>query len=111
MTEEPIVAVDFYTRRGCGFSMMLDRALARAGVPVHKHDIWADPDAAAIVRGWAHGSETVPTVVVGDVGLVNPTADKVVAVLSEKAPHLVPEGWEPSEPRAAGRLLRRVLGD
>ena len=110
MTEESITAVDFYTRRGCGFSMMLDRSLAKAGVPVVKHDIWADPEAAATVRVWANGAETVPTVVIGDVGLVNPTADEVMTVLTDEAPHLVPDGWEPPEAGSSARFIKRLFG-
>jgi mycoredoxin len=105
-----IESIDFYWRRGCGFCMMLDRSLAKAGIPMTKHDIWADPDAAAVVRDWARGTETVPTVVVGDVGLVNPTSDQVIRVLAEKAPHLVPEDWEPDQPNAIGSLVKRLFG-
>lgn len=105
-----IGSVDFYWRRGCGFCMMLDRSLNKAGVPMTKHDIWADPGAAAVVRAWANGTETVPTVVVGDVGLVNPSSDEVIHVLAEKAPHLVPEGWEPDQPNQLGSLVKRLLG-
>ena len=32
------------------------------------------------------------TIVIDDIGMVNPSADEVIAVLSSKAPHLVPEG-------------------
>jgi len=38
------------------------------------------------VRSFARGHETVPTVVIGDVGLVNPSAEAVAAHLSTLVP-------------------------
>jgi len=84
-------AVDVYWRPGCGFCSMLRRGLERRAIPVRLHDIWQDPDAAAIVRSVARGNETVPTVVVGGRSLVNPSAGEVEALLAEVAPHLLPE--------------------
>lgn len=106
---QPIDAVEFYWRPGCGFCMMLDRALAAAGVPMTRHNIWDDPIAAEVVRGWARGNETVPTVVIGDAGLVNPTPDEVIGVLADAAPHLVPAGWEPPRPGPVDRVARRLF--
>ena len=71
---------------------MLRRRLERSGVPLRKHDIWSDPAAAATVRGITGGPETVPTVVVGEVKLVNPSARQVMATVAEVAPNLVPPG-------------------
>lgn len=110
MSPSPIDAVDFYWRPGCGFCMMLDRSLSRAGIPLRKHNIWEDPDDAALVRRHAGGNETVPTVVIDDVALVNPSPDQVIGVLAERAPHLVPEGWEPRRPGRAAQAVRRLLG-
>ena len=110
MTAAAIEAVDFYWRPGCGFCLTLDRALTRFAIPMTKHNIWEDPEAAETVRGWANGAETVPTVVIGDVGLVNPSPDRVIAVLSTAAPALVPDGWEPPAPGAIGSMIRRLLG-
>ena len=45
-------------------------------------NIWDDPDAAAIVRSIARGNETVPTVLVGGVGLVNPSVREIQAALA-----------------------------
>jgi hypothetical protein len=56
---------------------MLRRGLDKAGIATVDHDIWDDPDAAAVVRSHANGNETVPTVVIGDVGLVNPSTRQV----------------------------------
>lgn len=54
------------------------------------HDIWENPEAAAVVRSAARGNETVPTVVVGGRALVNPTPQAVEALLAEVAPGLLP---------------------
>jgi glutaredoxin len=110
MDDVPVDAVDFYWRPGCGFCMMLDRRLTQAGIPMNKRNIWDDPDDAATVRGWADGNETVPTVVIDGVGLVNPSADDVIGVLSVKAPHLVPDEWEPPQPGRLASAARRLLG-
>ena len=84
--------IDLYWRPGCGFCMMLRRKLDQLGVERVEHDIWSDPAAAAIVRRHANGNETVPTVVVGDVGLVNPSAQQVLDLVQATAPHLLPAG-------------------
>ena len=42
--------------------------------------------------------------------MVNPSTDDVIVVLSAKAPHLVPEGWEPPQPSRLGQVARRLLG-
>lgn len=97
--------VHLYWRPGCGFCRILRRGLAKAGIDTVDHNIWDDPDAAAVVRHHADGSETVPTVVVGDVGMVNPTAAQVGRHLAEHAPHLLPEGYEAASPGLIGRLL------
>lgn len=69
-----------YTRPGCPYCSMLRAGLRRAGLAYRDVDIWEDQDAAAFVRSVANGNETVPTVVVGDVRMVNPSAGRVRAV-------------------------------
>lgn len=100
--------VDFYWRPGCGFCMMLDRRLAKMGVPTVKHNIWDDPSAAQFVRDHARGNETVPTVAVGTTVLVNPSADDVLAAMSTETPELL-EGIDVPEP-GEGDVLRRLFG-
>ena len=78
---EPGPAVEVYWRPGCGFCMMLDRRLHKAGVTLRKHNIWDDPSAASFVRSVADGTETVPTVVVGETPMVNPSAKAVLTAL------------------------------
>jgi len=99
-------AITFYWRPGCGFCKSLERSLIRLGIPLEKHNIWEDTEAAAVVRSITGGGETVPTVVVGDARLVNPSADAVVEAIRQVAPHLEPE----DAPTASGGVLRRILG-
>jgi glutaredoxin len=98
-------AVHFYWRPGCGFCTMLRRGLDKAGIETVDHNIWDEPADAAIVRHYANGNETVPTVVVGDVGMVNPSARQVGEYLASHAPHLLPEGFEAPKPGLVSRLL------
>ncbi len=100
-------AVDFYTRPGCAVSAMLWRGLQRRGIALRRHDIWADPEAAAYVRAAAQGNETVPTIAIGTTVLVNPRVADVVAALELNAPHLV---GAPPEPGAWRRVLRSLTG-
>lgn len=111
MPESPTIeAVDFYWRPGCGFCLMLERGLDKSGVPLVRHNIWEDAEAAAVVREWAGGNETVPTVVVDGTGLVNPSTDQVIGLLAAKAPDLVPEDWEPPQPGRIATRMRRIVG-
>jgi glutaredoxin len=98
-------AVHYYWRPGCPFCSMLRRGLDKAGIETVDHNIWAVPDDAATVRFHANGHETVPTVVIGDVGLVNPTAKQVAVHLEHFAPHLLPDGYERPRPSLLARLV------
>lgn len=56
---------------------------------MNRRNVHEDPNDAAIVRSVAGGSETVPTVIVGPVALVNPTTSLVRATVAKHAPHLL----------------------
>jgi mycoredoxin len=102
-----------YTRPGCGFSASLIRGLERWGLPLRQVDIWQDPDGAAFVRSVADGNETVPTVLVEDLALVNPGPRDVLRVVAERAPQLLPDAARQELARPAsriGQVLGRVLG-
>lgn len=90
VSEQTLEAITFYWRPGCGFCMGLERRLGRLGVPLDKRNIWDDPEAAAVVRSIANGNETVPTVVVGEIAMVNPNVDRVLEAIRTEAPHLEP---------------------
>ncbi len=107
---EEIEAVTFYWRPGCGFCNRLHRSLTSLEVPLDMHNIWDEPEAAATVRSVANGNETVPTVVVGNTSMVNPTPAQVMAALTDQAPHLVPVGYEPPQPTKITKTLNRILG-
>ena len=92
VSDETPQAITFYWRPGCGFCMGLERRLDRLGVPLDKRNIWDDPDSAAVVRSIANGNETVPTVVVGEIAMVNPSVNRVLEAIRAEAPHLEPAG-------------------
>ena len=102
--------IDLYWRPGCGFCSSLRRGLDKLGIERVEHNIWDDPSGSAVVRKHANGNETVPTVVVGGTGLVNPSAVDLVRLLTAEAPHLLPEEFEPPQPGKVSRLVDRVLG-
>ena len=68
-----------FWRPGCGFCMALDRQLSTSDLQIAYRNIWEDPEAAAFVRDHANGNEVVPTVKIGDVVLVNPSAEQVLS--------------------------------
>jgi|GEM_PF-778373 len=68
-----------YWRPGCPYCGSLLRALRRAGVEMTEVDIWKDPSGAAVVRAATGGDETVPTVVLGNIVMVNPAPRDVIA--------------------------------
>ncbi len=83
--------IDLYWRPGCGFCTVLQRRLDHLGIERTEHNIWDDPDDAATVRRFANGNETVPTIVVGDEGFVNPSVGELVSYLLQNHRHLLPE--------------------
>lgn len=97
-------AVTVYWRPGCPYCSRLRRDLRRIGLAAAEVNIWDDPSGAATVRSVTGGDETVPTVVVGGTGLVNPSARSVLGAVRQVAPDLLPDGWE-----AAARRQRVLL--
>jgi len=89
---------------------MLQRTLDKLGIDVEKHNIWDDPSKAAVVRQYANGNETVPTVVIAGVGLVNPSSKQLIGYLSENHPELLPAQPESEPATSVGRLVGRVFG-
>lgn len=81
--------VTVYWRPGCPYCARLRRELRGIGLATAEVNIWEDPAAAATVRAFASGNETVPTVVVGGMGLVNPSASAVLEAVRVAAPELV----------------------
>jgi mycoredoxin len=85
--DTPTITV--YWRPGCGFCSRLRRQLDAANIGYREVDIWSDPDGAAFVRSVANGNETVPTVAIGTVALVNPPVDAIIDVARGEAPATV----------------------
>ncbi len=79
-----------YWRPRCPFCFALLRRLERRGIAHRRVNIWQDRDAAAVVRALAGGNETVPTVVIGPVSLVNPSVRAVIEAAATYAPHALP---------------------
>lgn len=102
--------IDFYWRPGCPFCMSLERGLDKLDLPLNKKNIWDSPADAATVRNIANGNETVPTVVVGDAKLVNPSAAQVLQAVSNQAPELLPEDVEIPTPGKMGKRINKLLG-
>jgi mycoredoxin len=100
-----------YWRPGCMFCASLSRQFTRHRVPHVAIDIWSDPAASALVRSVANGNETVPTVLVGAVPLVNPSIHDVLAVALEHVPDAVPDEYEPPQPGRFARWLHGKLSD
>jgi mycoredoxin len=71
-----------YWRPGCPYSARLKVRLRLGRIPFDAVNIWADPDAAAVVRSVNDGDELVPTVRIGaDRYLSNPSYREVCAAL------------------------------
>ena len=109
-TTNTLEAIHVYWRPGCPFCMTLDRALTEIEIPLVRHNIWEDPEAAAFVRSVANGNETVPTVRVGDENLVNPTAKDVAAAVARVDPSQASAMASVAAPGPLGRMLRKLSG-
>lgn len=96
--------VTVYWRRGCPYCASLRRGLRRAGLPTSEVDIWAEPAARGFVRSVANGNETVPTVVVGSVALVNPSVRQVLDLVLTELPAMAIE--PPARRSLLGRFRR-----
>jgi mycoredoxin len=94
-----------YWRPGCWFCASLLRQLDRHGIAHDRVNIWEDDAAASFVRSVARGHETVPTVAVGPVVVINPDIHMVLSHAREHAADAIPESYQPPDP---GRLRRWV---
>ncbi len=98
-----------YWRPGCPFCSSLFSQLDRAKVPYATANIWEDPQAANIVREIANGNETVPTVTLGEAGMVNPDLHQIMAAAAELAPSLIPEDYEAPQPSRIAQWIHTKL--
>ncbi len=86
----PVEVVEVFWRPGCPYCAVLLPRLRRSGLPLKEVNIWEDSDAASRLREFANGNETVPTVVVRGISMVNPSFSQVLAEVGRRAPNLVP---------------------
>lgn len=96
--------VTVYWRPGCAYCARLRQDLRIAGVPAREINIWADKAAAAAVRELAGGNETVPAVVIGGRGYINPSAATILAEVRRTSPGFAPD----ADLARAGRRLRQL---
>lgn len=80
-TPEATPDIVMFWRPGCGFCAALDRRMNAAGLVFEKRNIWDNPDDAAFVRSVARGNETVPTLVVKGIAMVNPSLEQIAEAL------------------------------
>lgn len=107
---EDAADVVIHWRPGCGFCSSLLRGVEQTPLRYEMVNIWEDEEGAAFVRSVADGNETVPTVRVGDVALVNPTAGQLLQAVAEHAPSALPDDYELPEPGPFARAVTRLLG-
>lgn len=86
--------ITVYWRPGCGFCSSLLRQFEQLQVPYDAVNIWDDHSGAAYVRSVARGNETVPTVAIGPVALVNPSIRDVLDAAVSHAPDAVPSNFK-----------------
>lgn len=102
--------ITVFWRPGCVFCTMLRGRLRARGVPFDEVNIWDDPEAAAFVRSVARGSETVPTVSIGKICLVNPSSGEVIDTARRVCPQLVLPAGDRSRRLLDGNLVTRLFG-
>lgn len=102
--------VVIHWRPGCGFCAALLEGVAGTPLEHETVNIWEDPEGAAFVRSVADGNETVPTVRVGDVALVNPTTRQLLQAVAEHAPDALPDDYEPPQQGRVAGAVTRLLG-
>lgn len=102
--------VTVYWRPGCMFCSSLLRGLERTGLPFDRIDIWEDEDAAAFVRSVADGNETVPTVRIGELALVNPSTRDVLRAVADRDPQALPESARDELAQGGSGRVGQILG-
>ena len=80
MISEPVTPVVLW-RPHCPFCRILFSGIERHGLTVETCNIWEDDEARALLNQRI-GSETVPSVLVGDEILVNPSITELIATVN-----------------------------
>ncbi|MGB0436624.1 MAG: glutaredoxin domain-containing protein [Mycobacterium sp.] len=90
-TADHVDGIEVLWRPGCPYCSSLRRGLRRRAIVTTEINIWDDRGAAERVRAVTGGDETVPTVFVGTVALVNPSVKEVVNAVETEFPERVQE--------------------
>lgn len=85
-TTDHVDGIEVLWRPGCPFCSRLRGGLRRRAIATTEINIWDDRGAAERVRAVTGGDETVPTVFVGTVALVNPSVQEVVDAVEAEFP-------------------------
>ncbi|HEX9033172.1 MAG TPA: glutaredoxin domain-containing protein [Streptosporangiaceae bacterium] len=99
MMTAPAGGVTVFWRPGCLFCAALWLGLRASQTSAHWINIWEDRQAAEQLRGITGGPETVPTVLIRDHAMINPTARQVAAAVRAASP---------SRAEDAGSLAQRA---
>lgn len=110
MTTDDTAPVVIHWRPGCGFCSALLQGVEETPLRYDTVNIWEDESGAAFVRSVADGNETVPTVRVGDVALVNPTTRQLLQAVAEHAPEALPADYEPPQQGTFAKAITKLLG-
>lgn len=110
MPTDDTAPVVIHWRPGCGFCSALLQGVEQTPLRYDTVNIWEDEEAAAFVRSVADGNETVPTVRVGDVALVNPTPRQLLQAVAEHAPEALPADYEPPQQGPFAKAITKLLG-
>lgn len=94
--------IEVLWRPGCPFCSNLRRGLRRRAIATTEINIWNDRGAAERVRAVTGGDETVPTVFVGSVALVNPSVREVLTAFQREFPDRAEE-FNADKPGGADR--------
>lgn len=102
--------IEVLWRPGCPFCSSLRRGLRRHSISTTEVNIWKDRGAAERVRAVTGGDETVPTVFVGTVALVNPSVQEIVRAVETEFPDRATEMLAGQPDGAPRSWWSRMLG-
>jgi glutaredoxin len=78
-----------FRRPGCPYCVRLRRSIRRSGVEVNEINMWEDPSGVAAVRSVTAGSEIVPTLMIGDRAMVNPSPRQALREIGAPVPDVL----------------------
>ena len=102
--------IEVLWRPGCPFCSSLRRGLRRRAIATTEINIWKDHHAAERVRAVTGGDETVPTVFVGNVAMVNPSVKDIVTAVEAEFPGRAQEMLAGGRDAARRSWWSRIFG-